>query len=68
MVRCQLELEYLTIFIIKLVTLGIDDGGGGKGVSRKPQYKDFYRRTIEIPQRARIFKVDCCLKAHNAHL
>ena len=25
-------------------------------VSRKPQYKDVYRRTIEMPQRARILK------------
>ena len=27
-----------------------------------------YRRTIEILQRAHIFKVNCCLKVHNAHL
>ena len=26
-----------------------------------------YRRTIEIPQRARILKVNFCLKVHNAH-
>ena len=32
------------------------------------QYKDIYRRTIEMPQRAHIFKVDCCLDVHNAHL
>ena len=31
-------------------------------------YKDAYRRTIEIPQRAHIFKVNCCLKVHNVHL
>ena len=36
-------------------------------LSRKPQYKDVYRRTIEIPQRARTFKVNYCLKVHNAH-
>ena len=36
-------------------------------VSRKPQYKDVYRRTIEMPQRARTFKVNCCLK-FNVHL
>ena len=36
-------------------------------VSRKPQYKDVYRRTIEMPQRARAFQVNCCLKVHNAH-
>ena len=31
--------------------------------SRKPQYKDVYRRTIEMPQRARIPKatVQRCL-------
>ena len=27
-------------------------------VSRKPQYKDVYRRTIEMPQCARTFKVN----------
>ena len=27
-----------------------------------------YRRTIEIPQRTRIFKVNCCLKVHKAPL
>ena len=32
-----------------------------------PQYKDVYRRIIEMPQRTRIFKVNCCLKVHNAH-
>ena len=37
-------------------------------ISRKPQYKDVYRRTIGIPQRTRISTVDCCLKDHNAHL
>ena len=37
-------------------------------VSRKPQYKDVYRRTIEILQRPHIFKINCCLKVHNAHL
>ena len=33
-------------------------------ISRKPQYKDIHRRTIEIPQRTLIFKVNSCLKAH----
>ena len=37
-------------------------------ISRKVQYKDVYRRTIEILQRARIFKANCCLKVHNAYL
>ena len=37
-------------------------------VSREGQYKDVYRRTIEIPQRAHIFKPNCCFKAHNAHI
>ena len=37
-------------------------------VSRNPQYKDVYRRTIEMLQRACNFKVNCCLKVHNAHL
>ena len=37
-------------------------------VSRKSQYKDDCRGTIEIPQRARIFKANCCLKIHNVHL
>ena len=37
-------------------------------VSRNPQYKDVYRRTIEMPQRARPFKVNFCLNVHNAHL
>ena len=36
-------------------------------VSRKPQYKDVYRRTIEIPQRTHLFKVNCHLKVHNVH-
>ena len=36
-----------------------------EGISRKAQYKDVYRRTIEMPQRAHTFKVDCCLKVHN---
>ena len=35
---------------------------------RLPQYKDVYRRTIEILQRAHIFKVNCCFKVHNANL
>ena len=37
-------------------------------VSRKPQYKDVYRRTIEMPERARTFQIICCLRVHNAHL
>ena len=38
-------------------------------VSRKPQYKeDVCRRTIEIPQRARILNANCCLKVHNVPL
>ena len=41
---------------------------GYSTVSRKPQYKDVYRRTIEMPQRARSFQANCCLKVHNAHL
>ena len=36
-------------------------------VSRKPQYEDVYRRTIEMPQRAHLLKVNCCLKIHNVH-
>ena len=36
--------------------------------SRKPQYKDVYWKTIEILQRAHIFKGNCCLKVHDAHL
>ena len=27
-----------------------------------------FRRTIEIPKRAHIFKANCCLFIHNAHL
>ena len=30
--------------------------------------KDVCKRTIEILKSARIFKVNCCLKVHNAHL
>ena len=37
-------------------------------VSRKPQYKDIFRKTIELLQRARILKVNYCLKVHNVHL
>ena len=37
-------------------------------VSRKRQYKDVYRGTIEMLQRARTFQLNCCLKIHNAHL
>ena len=33
-------------------------------VSRKAQYKEVYKRTIEILQCARIFNVNCCLKVH----
>ena len=36
--------------------------------SGKSQHKDVYRRTIEILQCGHIFKVNCCLKAHNASL
>ena len=36
-------------------------------VFRKPQYKDVCRRTIEIPQHARLLKVNYCLKVHTAH-
>ena len=39
----------------------------GNFVSRKPQYKDVYRRTMEVPQCAHTFQVNCCLKVHNAH-
>ena len=39
-----------------------------KVVSRKPQYKDDCSGRIEILQRVYIFKANCCLKAHNAHL
>ena len=56
----------------------LEGGGGFKmllcrcstavALSRKPQYKDVCSRTIEMPQCARIFKVNCCLKVHNAHL
>ena len=37
-------------------------------VSRKPPYKDVCRRAIEILQRAHIFKANCYLKVHNAHI
>ena len=36
-------------------------------VSRKAWYEDVYRRTIEMLQRTRIFKANCCLKVQNAH-
>ena len=36
-------------------------------VSRKQRQRLFWR-TIEIPQRVCIFKVNCNLKVHNAHL
>ena len=32
------------------------------------QYKAVKRSRIKIPQWTRIFKVNCCLKVHNAHL
>ena len=38
-----------------------------KCLSRKPQYKDVYRKTIEIPQRVHILRVNCFLNVHNAH-
>ena len=38
---------------------------GINNVSRKLQYKDVYRRTIEMPQRAHIFKVNYWLKVAN---
>ena len=37
-------------------------------VSRKPQYKDIYRRIIEMPHHAHTFQVNRCLKVHRAHL
>ena len=37
-------------------------------ISGKAQYKDVYRKTIEILQRDCIFKTNCCLRIHNAHL
>ena len=37
-------------------------------VSRKAEYKDVYRRTIEIPQRTLIFKDNCYLNVDNASL
>ena len=37
-------------------------------ISQKSQYKDVYRRTIEILHCAHILKTNCCLKAHNAHI
>ena len=37
-------------------------------VSRKRQYEDFCRRTIEILQRTHILKINWSLKVHNAHL
>ena len=37
-------------------------------ISQKTQYKDVYRRTIEIPARACIVKDNCCLKVHNAFI
>ena len=39
-----------------------------KFMCRNEQYKDVYRWTIEFSQHTHIFKVDCCLKVHNAHL
>ena len=41
---------------------------GRSNVSRKAEYKDIYRKTIEIPQRTRIIKDNCSLKVHNAPL
>ena len=37
-------------------------------VSRNAQYKDIYRRTIEILQCTHILKANCCLKVHNVPL
>ena len=42
--------------------------GENPRITRLPQYKNVYRRTIEMPQRAHIFKVNCSLKVHNSHL
>ena len=39
-----------------------------QNVSRKAQYEDVYKRTIENLQRVLIFKANCCLKVHYAHL
>ena len=39
-----------------------------KSISQNGQYKDVYGRTMEIPQRTHIFKVNCCLKVHSVHL
>ena len=35
---------------------------------RKAQYKDVSMRTIEILQRARSLKANCCFNVHNVHL
>ena len=37
-------------------------------VSRKVQYKDVYRRAIEIQQHTRIFKANYCLKVEVGHI
>ena len=39
----------------KIYTVFVKGNVNKPVISRKPQYKDIYRRTIEMPQRARIF-------------
>ena len=37
-------------------------------LSRKPQYRDVYRKTKGIPQCACFFEANCCLRVHKVHL
>ena len=41
---------------------------GIANVSRKVEYKDVYRRTIDIPHNTGVLKANCCFKDHNAHV
>ena len=61
--------EILSIALVDIARIANDIAKCERilNVSRKPQYKDVCRGTIEMPQRVRTFNVNCCLQVHNAH-
>ena len=50
------------------VTFLMESFGVDKPLVEFVSQLDVYRRTVEIPQRACIFKDNCCLEVHNANL
>ena len=61
---CQQQIKWVWNFLPRPYMIIVDM----RSVSRRTQYKEVYRRTIEILQWAPTFKVNCCFKVHNLHL